>query len=96
MTALSPEELAEVETRAEAAKQAFLSGDRGLDDFYAIAASSADVPELLAALDAAEERAQAAEGALARVEGLIALEESTPGAVDGLLSSIREAMEGKP
>lgn len=54
------------------------------------------MPDLLAAQEAATERAEKAEAALARVAGLVALEESTPGAVDGLLSSIREAMGGKP
>ena len=100
MTApLTPEERAEVETRAEAAKWAFLRDERAPDDFYTIAASSADVPKLLAVLDAAEERAH---GALARVEALMRNRtylvefEGKPYRYGVLVDDLREAMEGKP
>lgn len=67
--------------------------------------SALDVPDLLAPLDAAEERAQAAEGALARVEALAdewdEIADAWPYAhwhdsQKANAHSVRAAMEGKP
>lgn len=47
-------------------------------------------------LDAALAERDALAAKLAAVEGLVALEAGTPGSVDGLLSSLRQALDGEP
>lgn len=135
----TPERLAEVRARAEAATvgpwewdapstEPWPSGDENLhnaandpvlsswgydadgidasaEDRAFIAHARTDVPDLLAALDAATERAEKAEAALARVEAaLSAHPECDRYAEDDVITcgwkravhSVREAMEGKP
>lgn len=53
-----------------------------------------DLRWLLDALAEAEAERGALAARLAAVEGLVALETDTPGAVDGLLSSLRDALGG--
>lgn len=101
MTApLTPERLAEVGARADDAQQAFLTGTVGAppnteglskdDAIDVLGSSAADVPDLLDAVERLTERAERAEGALARVEAL----SWSLSPADG--PRVREAMEGKP
>ena len=69
----------------------YQEGDREM-----LASAPDDLRWLLDALTTVEVERDALAAKLAAVEGLVALEADTPGAVDGLLSSLREALEITP